>query len=196
MRNRWNRTTDASTEPVTLALVKSHLRVDHSDEDDLLNLIITAARQWAEEYTRRSFVTQTWTLDMDDFPAGTGLPLRYGSPLQSVSSVKYYDSDETLQTWSADEYHVDTKSIVGRVVLDDGYSWPSDLDDRPNCVTVTYVAGYGDEATDVPAAIRLALLEIIANGYENRVIEVTGATVARFAAGAMTRLQPYQVLEA
>jgi len=39
-----------------------------SVEDDLLNSLITTARQYAEQFQHRAFVTQTWELWLDAFP--------------------------------------------------------------------------------------------------------------------------------
>ena len=54
------------------------------------------------------------------------------------------------------------------MVLKDGYTWPDLEDDRPGAVEITYVAGYGDNASDVPEDLRTALRFILADWYENR----------------------------
>lgn len=51
-------------EPVTLDEMRVHLRIyddDHS-EDDEINTLISAARQWAEDYTGRVLIEQSWRL--------------------------------------------------------------------------------------------------------------------------------------
>ena len=52
--------TAPAAEPVTLAEIKEHLRVDSDLEDALISALITAARQWAETYQGRAYITQTW----------------------------------------------------------------------------------------------------------------------------------------
>ena len=61
------RTADAAVEPVTLADMKAYLRIPASDttQDTYITALIKAARKWAEEYTRRAFVEQTWVLWFD-----------------------------------------------------------------------------------------------------------------------------------
>lgn len=56
------------TEPVALADVKAHLRLDAgaTDEDGYLEILITAARRAVELRTRRSIVGITPTLAGDD----------------------------------------------------------------------------------------------------------------------------------
>lgn len=46
-------------EPITLAEAKNHLRVMHDDEDAYIEILITAARQYAENYQNRVYVEYT-----------------------------------------------------------------------------------------------------------------------------------------
>jgi hypothetical protein len=61
-------------------------------EDDLLNSIITAAREHVEDITRRALLTQTWDYYLDEWPRENFIKLPYGN-LQTVSSVKWKDTD-------------------------------------------------------------------------------------------------------
>lgn len=163
--------TPPAIEPVTLAELKTHARIDTDADDALLSALITAARQWAESYTGRAFVTQTWRLTLDlpelahTVQAGSiRLPR---APLQSVTSVQTYDDADQQSLWAAANYFVDTQSEPGRLVLRTGACWP--LPTRAaNGVVVTYVAGYGDAAADVPAPLHTALLQLAAFWYERR----------------------------
>lgn len=173
-----------SVEPLTLLEVKNHLRLDASDntEDDLLNALITAARQDCEKFQGRAYITQTWELWLDAFPGQDFIKLNK-SPVQSVSSIKYYDTDDTEATFSSDDYFVDTKSEPGRVVLNYSESWPSTTLRPANGVCVTFVAGYGDAASDVPQYIKNAMLLLIGHLYENREAVITGMTAAQMPFG-------------
>ncbi len=110
-------------EPVTLAEAKSLLRIDDSNDDTLISSMITTIRQRAEEWTRRSFLTQTWTLWLDEFPFRPGKTLNKLNgriiiiprpPMQSVIFIKTYDSDNSTATFDASDYFVDTASSPGR----------------------------------------------------------------------------------
>lgn len=57
-----------ASEPVSLNEAKLWLRVDNSDEDSLIAELIATARESAEIYTRRSFISQTLQLTLDAFP--------------------------------------------------------------------------------------------------------------------------------
>ncbi len=61
------RVTQPSVEPVTLAEAKKHLRTYASDttEDELITRLIKTSRQWAEWFTGRALVEQTWKLNLD-----------------------------------------------------------------------------------------------------------------------------------
>jgi len=139
----------------------------YSAEDDVLTRFISAARVYCEEYQGRAYITQTWEKALDDFPAADTIQIPI-APLQSVTSVKYYDTDETESTLSDSYYYVDTYKDPGRIVLQYGYSWPSDVLRPANGVIIRYVCGYGDNATDVPESIRQAILLLVGHFYENR----------------------------
>lgn len=159
--------------PVTLEDAKLHLRVDHDDEDGLITQYLAAATEWAEDFQGRAYVTRTYQLTMSRFPKTRPIYLPR-PPLQSVTSISYYDRSDAEQTVDASDYYVDLGSVPARVVLKSG-SWPS-VANRPDAVTVTYVAGYGDlEDGDgdggenpIPGAVRSAILLITGHLYENR----------------------------
>lgn len=156
-----------TVEPLSAAEVKSHIRVDDATDDTLIGDYIEAARNWIEAYTRRQIITASWVCYLDAFPDDTFVKLAY-PPLQSITSLKYYDTAGTLQgPWAAANYSVDIASIPGRVHLAYGISWPATRD-IPNAVQITFKAGYGDAATSVPEAIRTAMRQLIGHWYERR----------------------------
>ena len=159
--------TAPAAEPVTLAEIKEHLRVDSDLEDALISALITAARQWAETYQGRAYITQTWNFLMDEFPQSPfSIPM---PPLQSVESIKYYDTAVTEYTLPSSSYQVDADSTFGRVALAYGKTWPQTVTLRPmNAVIVQFKAGYGDAVGDVPERVRQAIKVLVADWYENR----------------------------
>ena len=54
---------------ISLDEAKEHLRVDGDDDDGYVTALITAARQWAEEYTQRSILLTDWKYFRDSFEA-------------------------------------------------------------------------------------------------------------------------------
>lgn len=157
-------------EPVSLAELKLHLRIDHSDEDELLKLILLTARESVEKFTARALLTQTWDICLNEWPDEDFIELPYGN-LQSVTSVKYKDSDGTETTLTeTTDYLVETnKEQKGRIVLPYGVSWPSDTLYPSHPITIRFVCGW-TKATDVPSSIKSALLLLAADSYNLREI--------------------------
>ena len=154
-----------SVEPVTTTDQKNWMRVDTSDEDTLIGNLAGAARAYFEMASRRQCITATWQYKLSAFPSGDlVLPI---SPLQSVTSITYVDIDGATQTWSSALYTVDTASDVGRVrpIYDEDY--PS-IRGYTDDIIVTFVAGYGAAATDVPDGALTAIKLLASNWFENR----------------------------
>lgn len=159
------RTTAPTEQPVLLEELKDHLRVDGSDDDAYLHSLIYAATEYVEGVVGRSMVTQTWTLGLDSFPVGNTIWL-YKPPLVSVTSLKYTNSAGDQTTFSSDNYHVDTLSEPGRIVLKHNVSWPSATLQTANAVEIIYVAGSARNL--VPEKLRHAVKFLAAHWYENR----------------------------
>lgn len=170
------RSAEPSTEPITVAEAKQHMRVDNDDEDLLISSYITAARRWCEEYTRRSFINTTWVAKLDYFPSWM-IELEK-CPLSSVTSIAYVDTNGTTQTLSSSLYSVSTHSTPGLLTPAYGQTWPSTRA-QMDAVTITFVAGYGTAATSIPQTIRNAVKIMTAHLYENRELIVTGTIVAQ-----------------
>ncbi len=153
-----------TTCPWTTSEIKLHLRVDHSTDDDLIAQLMLAATTAAEHYQRRTYITRSRTFYLDSWPTVIRPPY---SPLVTVTSIKYYDTDGNQQTLSSANYRVDTYTEPGRITEAYGCYWPS-IRDITNAIEVIYTSGYGASATDVPDDIRAAIKMIVAHLYEHR----------------------------
>ncbi len=143
-------------EPVTLAEVKDHLRIEHTQDDkDIENFIMPAARAWCEVFTCRAFIDQTWVLKLFGF--GTTDIVLPKAPGSSVSSITYLDSNGDSQTWSSSLYTVvnPTGDFAEHSYITPAYGevYPTTRG-VPDDVTITFVAGYGTTAASVPVALR------------------------------------------
>ncbi|MBX3014850.1 MAG: head-tail connector protein [Caldilineaceae bacterium] len=152
-------------EPVTMPEMREHLRVEHTEEDTLIDSLIIAARELCELTTRRSFITQTLRLHLMAWPKGPSLRLMR-PPLQSVVAIRYVDEAGVTQPWASSHYVVDTNGE--RVVLQNNATWPAATLQAGSPITVDYVAGYGDEPQYVPERYRQAIRLLVAHWYENR----------------------------
>ena len=176
---KWSLTlvTGPTAEPISLNAAKMWLRLDHSAEDDLVASLIQMVREVVEERGVAVF-TQTWDLTLDHFPHGAiSIPK---APLQSITSVKYTDTDGVEQTLAASAYQVDTKGGIPRVAPAYATVWPSTRHEL-NAVTVRFVAGYGSlgATPDVPERLLQAMRLALTTSYALRSDEVVGAVQAR-----------------
>ncbi|HAS91524.1 MAG TPA: hypothetical protein DCS12_04545 [Clostridiales bacterium] len=161
--------TAATIEPVSLMEAKAHLRVTSTDEDTLIGIIIKAARQSAESMTRRSLASQVFELSLDDFPEEEiVLPM---PPVESITSIKYKDSDGVETTWDSSKY-VFYNSEPAKIIPVYGEVFPSFTPYPAGAVKIRFTAGYKTSGTDIsliiPEAIKQALLLLIGSFYENR----------------------------
>jgi len=164
--------TPPATEPVNAEFVKTHTHVDTNEEDNLLTMWIKSAREQAEEYQGRAYIEQTLELSLDCFPLANGGIVLPRSPVSSVSSIKYYGTDDTEYTLSDDVYQVDTASEPSRVALKYGQSWPLTTLRTVSGVKIRFVAGEGDAPSDVNSRVIDAILIYCAYRYENRTAEI------------------------
>ncbi len=165
-------TTPPGIEPVTLAEAKAHLRVEHTADDSVIPEIITAARSWIEDLTATALITQTWRMSIDAWPE-TSVTLA-PTPVQSVSSVKIFATDGTATTLATAAYDLLSVGRSARLIRTSGAVWPAPTRAQGG-VEITFVAGYGAAASDVPRPLRQALLMCVAHLYENRELVGEGA---------------------
>lgn len=167
--NGYTVTADATAEPVTVAELRTWLRLDDTSQDTMLNGMISAARIIVEQQTHRSLVQRTLKQSLSDFPDNGCIELLF-PPLASVTSVAYWDTDGTEQTIDSSNYIVDTNKRVGMIQEADGYTWPIPYE-RSDAVNVTYVAGYSADASEVPEAAKILVKMLAADMYEHSEVQ-------------------------
>ena len=161
------------TEPVTLMEAKAHLRIDGSEEDELLSALITAAREMAEEYTRRAFITQTWELALDSASGKVYLPR---PPVQTIDEIMLDGEMVAIENY----IFLGENVFCPKIPL---YAA------NPGGLVIRYISGYGSNATDIPQAIRQAILMLITHLYEHR-----GDEKVEIPTTIKALLQPYRVM--
>jgi uncharacterized phiE125 gp8 family phage protein len=160
--------TAPATEPISLDEAKAWLRLDAGDEDQLIAALIVSARMTLEAYTRRFFVTQSWRMTLDAWPAATArrktLSLPF-APFQSVSAIRVLDEAGVAQTLDAESYRAPAAPDRGRIVFDEAPEAPGRANDG---IEIDLVAGYGAAPTATPEPLRRAILALVAHWHENR----------------------------
>jgi len=181
--------TPASTYPVSLTEAKSHLKVDTTADDTYITSIIKAATQLSEEYTNRFFIDTVIDQTCSDFAQ---LQTLFKSKVSAVAHVKYYDSDNSLQTLSATVYDTQLNYEPSQIQLANNQNFPS-ITKRNDAVVARYTVGYGSAASDVPEIIKQAILLTIGNFYQNRNSVVIGRIATELPMNVKWLLDTYKV---
>lgn len=167
--------------------IQTHLKLDGSADQSLVEGLISAATKRLEAYCDRKFITQVWSIYYDYFPReekekwwdGTRegsikelteqidhIDLPFG-PCQSIAYIKTVDQDGTEGTVASTAYMVDTVGPVARIALKVGNLWPTTILAPVNGVHIRGTFGFGGTAS-IPLDVMSAVKITVANMYENR----------------------------
>jgi uncharacterized phiE125 gp8 family phage protein len=142
--------------PVTQAEAKLNLRIDGNDLNSNIDIHIATATALVEQYTGRAIMDQTWELVLDDFSDAIMLPK---GPVQSITSVKYFDTAEVEQTLAADQYTLDNVSDPAWLVRVEDATYP-EVADGVNNVIIRFVAGMDADSNDLKLCRGAILLTV------------------------------------
>lgn len=165
-----------ASEPLTLAEVNMHLRIDIADEDDWVTARIKGARARAESYCEAVLMQRDVDQTLDAFPDEDAdirieLPPMWNkacvaaAPI-SVLSVTYVDPDGATQTLPGSGYTLDDSNWPFWNLRAFDTSWPATRA-QANAVTVHLRVGYA-QAADIPGQVRDFMLAAIAYAFKNR----------------------------
>jgi hypothetical protein len=203
MRYRLTLTTPPESEPVTVDEANLHIYGVNTAQDPVTAEMISAAREQAEDFTSRGFLPQTFTMYLDGFPGASHnsrnlyspetwelvhillshngeitiprAPLIQNDDTLGIDFIKYIDTTGAQQTLDPTLYQVDPQSDCDPVRILPAYGkvWPATRP-QPNAVTVQFQVGYAD-AAHVPARVKLAIKQTLADWFENREAMVVDA---------------------
>jgi Phage gp6-like head-tail connector protein len=196
-----NIVTPPTQEPIAIDVAISALRLDGSDDIDLLQMYIQSATDIAEKYLNRSLVTKTYEMTYFESrsnnrfapfinPEIIVLPIEFSflqtfsghviellySPVTSVEQVTvgHFGEPDVVLTPGVD-YFVDTSTEPARVQLKHHTVGGSNVNIfHRDHVTVTYTAGYGQQNA-IPKSIQTAILMMTLRLWEHRGDEVDEA---------------------
>ena len=181
-------TSDPPVAPVTLQEAKDHLRLTDGsnphEHNDMLRRHIEAATNEVEGHINRALVQRTFEYRLPTFWDLMKLPV---TPVQSITSIQYIDTNGVTQTLATSVYGADLNSEPPYIYLDYGQSWPGTRDIH-NAVTITFVGGYAsvdsgdspaitDYRKKIPEGIKQAILLLVEDMYEFTGTKVTGTIV-------------------
>lgn len=143
-------------EPLTLEEAKLRAGQDWEDgdpRDALMESYIAAARAKVEQDTGLALPEQTRDIYLDRMPGNVLELPALSRPLQSVTSIKTFDTDGNENTLDPSNYTVDVTS--GRISLSETGAWPTDLRTfRP--WTIRIVSGW-PAAAEIPPLLVFAV---------------------------------------
>lgn len=172
-------------EPITLAEFKTHLKIDHSDEDALLESLIKAARQYLEYRAGLAVMSQVWRLVLDDWPKDGFLTLQK-TPVQSVDQIVIYDEDGVSQNLDLSATILDSFSKPARLYVG-AMARPGQL---INGIEIVFTAGYSS-ASEVPDTLKRALLLHASHLYEFRGVVALDMQPASVPQGYEALISPF-----
>lgn len=144
----------APAEPVTLDQVKTFLRIDEPDLDTELELMIAAAREGLELQSGLRLIDQVVRViaetpaDLDHLTVG---------PVRDIIAIG-------TAPGAADAFEL-TGADLARGIRPVG-NWPAGLKHGP--LAIDLAVGYGAAPGDVPATLRLAVLLLVRQRYDDR----------------------------
>lgn len=183
---------------VSIEQVRRHLNIDTDEYDELIEGYIETATDHLEGprgVSGLAFLTQTWRLDVSAFDDPWSSTPVYLAPLpvQSIMGVTYYDGIGSPQTLPTSVYRFFNGALGPYLALKPDQDWPS-VYDREDAISITFVAGYGDNPRDVPASIRHAILLLVGHWYENREAVSVGDSASELPFAVKALIQPSRPL--
>jgi len=171
---------EPTEEPVEVREAKIHMSLEEGEtiEDEFIDTLIKAAREYVEKTTGYALLDQTWSYYLNEWPEGNEIILPYPPLIWTVadSYITYTDSAGTATTLThTTDYVIDTDRKPGRIVLAYGKVWPSPDFHPRNPIHIYYDCGWADPE-DVPASYKAIMKLLISDMYENREITVIGVS--------------------
>lgn len=175
--------------PVSLAQAKAHLRVEHDEDDELIEMAIAAATDYLDGYgdgesggtLNRALVTQRWRQFSGFWPASRVFDLVL-VPVAALVEIRLRLADGGESVMGAEALAaagfrlLPGSSSRPRLVLPVAGALPA-LAAEPDAIAISFEAGYG-AAADVPAALRQAILLMLGDYNRFRASATLGAATS------------------
>jgi len=149
--------------PVTLEEMKTYLKIPaaNTSSDLLIQELIDAATAWGEGYTGRAFRANQWNLLLDYFPPSIVIRRH---PVDTIDSIEYLVDTVSTPVDPA-TYYLRAGVQTGEILLFPDQTWPDNVDDRLQAITVTFTTSIYPRKFDT---IRLFIKRFVAYVFVNR----------------------------
>lgn len=179
-----------AVEPVSLAEVKEHLRVDGPEEEPLIVALITTARLTIEHLAGLALITQRWAVLLDSWPETRAIELPV-APVTSIDALRVYDDAGGASLIAAEQYFADLASRPARLMRSDASAWPAP-GRVANGIEIELTAGFGALPLDVPETLRWAVLMLVGHWFENRAAVGADSQLRHMPMAVHAVLAPYR----
>lgn len=156
-------------EPVSLDDIKAYLKVDISEDDTLLDGMISAARQYCEKVTGRFLLAQEWSVFLDRWY--DEIHLKRG-PIISLDAINIYDDENQMVAFDVSNVIADLQIMPAELMLKRNSPLPHPLKPK-NGLEIKVTAGYGENVNDVPKALIEGIKQLVGHWYEFRGLNIS-----------------------
>lgn len=194
----------STAEPVSIAEARTYMRLESTDstaEDTLIGAYITAARQLAENITKRALVQSTWQIILNEFCNSTQAIDLLRPPISTASTsvvITYVENNTAGNSTiiPSTAYTIDADKEPGRVYPSYNNYWPTNsIRLQEKSVTIQYASGYN--SSTIPAPVKIWIQQRVASMYDNREPIIIGQTVENMPRDFVNGLlDPYMILTA
>lgn len=168
----WIEDGPAGAEPVGPGEAKAWLRLDGAAEDGVVALLVSAAREMVEAHT--GLILRRGMFRVAFEPEAGARVLRLSRrPARRVTGARAFDAAGVTRDVPAEGFAVRDEACRQRIELPEGFA-----EAARNGAELDVEAGM--EPAEVPAPVRLAMLRLVAAGFELR-----GAVAAEHLPGVM-----------
>lgn len=141
-----------STEPVTRAEAVAYAKIENTDENSIIDALISSCRNELESWLKIPMITQAWAETYDTFERPVYAPF---VPLASAA-LEVADSDGVFTA----DTNIAVKLDTGRVVPTSAFSPAIEFDGFK--ITYTYTV------SDIDPMLKNALMEMVSYRFYNR----------------------------
>jgi len=154
-----------AVEPISLEKAKDFLRVDHTQDEGIIEGFIGSARQHVEDRLQSVLIERPRRFIGSDI--STANIRLVDSPIKSLSAVTLLGAAGERLVIALEDVQLILSSRLACVSLKRGTPWASILGNI-TAIEIDYVAGYGPSEDDTPLPIRQAILLLIGYFYQYR----------------------------
>lgn len=146
---------------ISLSKIKNYLRIDYDEDDKQLKMLVEAATSLVEQEIGQTLLSKIWCKRETPTVGASGLAriTLPNPPILRVLSVGEVSTNGKIKPIR--RYLVETEGVVPTLAVSSS----------AHTLQVIYQAGFGEKASEVPAALRQAVLMLAADMYEHRTAE-------------------------